>query len=88
MVTRLPEVAMHANPGLVHVGFNFTAWGSGYTSCKSVARQLRKCFERYSGTTDGLEVLDIYEASEIDLYDDRAKVFYRPVDFDVWHRDV
>ena len=60
-----------------------TASQSAYAAAKAVRDQVVAALNRFRGTAGGVAVQAVYKLTEIDLYDDDAKVDGVAVDFQV-----
>jgi len=74
--------------GYVTTRVQVSCWASTYSAAKDVAEQVRDALQSYSGTmggAGGVTVLDANCVSEMDIYEDEAKVYHVPVDVMITH---
>lgn len=87
MVGERHELASGVNPGIVEGRWQVNAWGSTVKSARDVAEAVRLGFERYRGTADNTEILDVYDDETAgETYEDDVLVYRVHRDYRVWWR--
>lgn len=84
------ENAMGADPGIARTRLQVTTAATSYSGAKAVTEAVRAALQRYSGTSAGVVVLDVFLDNETDLFseeEDEAGVFLVAQDFIVIHRE-
>jgi hypothetical protein len=83
-ISAVRETAMGTDPGLVRTRFAINAWDTTYASVKAVINQVRLAMERWRAT--GIQ--DCFIETEIDLYDDAARIHYTAMDVILIHTEA
>lgn len=88
-VVSAPAVsAMVSDTGIRRARFSVSCWASTYEVAVDLCTQVRKALQRYAGTFQSVEILQIWVITHLDLYSDEAQVFQRVIDFQVDYRDI
>lgn len=75
-------------PELYNPRYQFDAWGTSYSSVKSVAEQIKAALGGYSGLmggASGVRVIGSWIVNEIDLYESDTGVYHTAVDVRFYH---
>ena len=86
-VSEVNHEAFGATVNAVHARWQVTAWGKTYADAKIAADQAVTALSRYRATVSGLEVLDVFQELEMDLFDNEALAYHVALDFLVMHRN-
>ncbi len=78
---------MSADTGVSEARFQFTCYGSTYTSARNVVEQVRQCWQRYSGTVSSVVILDTEIETDQDEFDPDTKEYYSIMDIMITHRE-
>lgn len=79
--------AMGVDNGIVLARYQIDSWGATYDSSRTVAKQVRLALQRYRGTIDGTEILDIFIQNELEFDEERTRLFRVMQDYAVHHRE-
>lgn len=84
--------AMSRDPGITMKRMELTSWSTGYAQVHSIALQVRKALQDYSGTmggTGGVPVQRIFMEQEVDVQDvdptDQRVLYAVTQSFLIWH---
>ncbi len=86
-VSEVNHEAFGVTVNVVHGRWQVSAWGLRYADAKIAADQAVAALSRYRATVSGLEVMDVFQQSETDLFDTEALVYHVALDFLVMHRN-
>jgi hypothetical protein len=79
---------MVVDTGISRKLIQVNSWAFDRVAARSINQQVRLALQRFSGTVNGVEVLEVYIENEgVDLWDDSAKVHYVALDALVIHRE-
>lgn len=83
-----PNKAMSGNGTTgngTNASYQFSAWGSTYTSARAVAAQLVAALEDYSGTSDSTTIQHSFYDSENESFEPTTKKYAVMIDFQIWY---
>ena len=86
-VSEQSHEAFGVTVNVVHGRWQVSAWGKTYADAKIAADQANAALGRYRATVSGLEVMDVFQQNEIDLFDTEALAYHVALDFLVMHRN-
>ena len=77
--------------GLAMPRFQFTCWGTTFSSVKGVVKELRNCLNGFSGTfgsgASTVSVGGVLSANEIDSFDPESGLYWTAVDYFIHHQE-
>lgn len=81
---------MGTDPGLAYPRFQFSCWGSSYSSAKNVAKKVQAALQDYKGQMGGALGVVVQASimeNELDLYEPDTGLYHIPVDLVIWHEE-
>lgn len=83
-----PREHSHDGPsGLAHPRFQFDLYARTYAGISELAEGVRASLDGYKGLLGGVDVQGVFLEDDDDGYDDDLEVFWRRLDFTVWHNE-
>lgn len=87
-VSAVRESAMGSDVGVARVRIEVSSWSTQYSGAKQLATAVRAALQRFRGTSAGVEVLDVFVANDLDLFEEERELHRVLTDFDIWHREA
>lgn len=87
LISNVRENAMTADPGFVTARMQVTAWAKTYAAASGLSEGVRSAVQRWSGTSTGVVVDEIFIENESAFYDDDTGHYAHPLDLIVHYRE-
>ncbi len=84
-ISETPEHAMGSDPSIRQSRIQVSAFAETYSEVKAVSAQIKAALSRYSGTSSGTVIQDIFFEGDYDLYEPDTGIYHAPSDFIVWY---
>lgn len=87
-ISALEDFGLGGSHGVVRARYQFTAWSDNFAACVAVADQVRMALVAFTGTVTTpssaqIVIQEIQSFGDQELFDTKARVFYRPHDMQV-----
>lgn len=80
--------AMGSDTGLAHARYQLSSWADTFTGAEALKEAVRAALQRWRGTVAGVEVLDSFLESEIELYEEETKLWQIVLDVMIHYRET
>ena len=87
LVSAVRESAMTADPGTVHARVQVTSWAQSYSAASGLCEAVRGATQRWSGTSTGVVVLEMFVINEYTSFDDESGTFAHSLDLQVHYEE-
>lgn len=86
LVTASPIGALAADTDIETPRYQVSGWSLSYDTAKSIGDQIKSALKRYTGTNDGVVIIDSLYLNRVDLHDPETDYHQDALDFEIWHR--